>query len=327
VAAVSPPGPIEPGPIERGLPEHLELPGGRSLTVRAARSGDEERLAALYAALSPEDRHKRFFGASQPSARMLHSWVHAAEHGGVRLVAERDDGRIVGDAGVTLEHDGGHDAELDITVAADSRGWLGAYLLDTLVCIAGERGIDVVRAEVLRENVPMLTLLRARDAVSRGRDDPTTVSLLIGATDEVPHWPERRAGSERVLVESPSADWHAAESLRSRGIEVIVCRGPSARPHAACPALEGRPCPLVEEADAVVFALPLADEKARAVLTSHAHRCPRIPLCVEADPGSEAALPPGTPVLDRDDPLAGDQVLEALGRTDVALPHRRRPET
>jgi hypothetical protein len=81
----------------------------------------------------------------------------------------------------------------------------------------------------------------------------------------------------------------------------------------------------VEEADAVVFALPLADEKARAVLSSHAGRCPRIPLCAEADPGGDEAFPPGTTVLDRGDPLAGDAVLHALGHTDVALPHRNPP--
>lgn len=51
-----------------------------------------------------------------------------------------DDGeRIVGEAEYILLPGG--DGELAITVAPDWRGWLGPYLLDTLLEVAASRGV------------------------------------------------------------------------------------------------------------------------------------------------------------------------------------------
>jgi hypothetical protein len=129
-----------------------------------------------------------------------------------------------------------------------------------------------------------------------------------------------------VLVESPSAGWHAAGPARSNGLEVAVCPGPRSADH-HCPVLRGEPCPLVDEADAVVFSLPLDDPDARRVLEAHPELHPDTVLCVESrDEPTEAdvPLPEKAVALDADDPLETDAVVRALGR-EPHLPRRSPP--
>ena len=67
-----------------------------------------------------------------------------------------------------------------------------------------------------------------------------------------------RSDRRRILVEAPEDQWgFVARWARSRlaGRDVIVCGGPEATPD--CPVLQGEPCPLAEEADAVVAGLEL----------------------------------------------------------------------
>jgi acetyltransferase len=307
-----------------GVPESFPIGSGHTVTIRAAEPGDEAALATLYQQLSPADRHRRFFSAYQPSADLLHDWVHVADEGGFRLVAVLDGGRIVGDTGFFRDHEGSPDAEFDITVEDDERGWLGPFLLDTLVNIAAAQGIETLRAEVLVENGPMMSVIHARGWVNDGHEDRTTVTLLIGTGDAVAHWPESSAGHDRVLVESPSGDWHGAESLRSFGAEVVVCPGPGRRRQPHCPVLQGGRCPLVEVADAVVFDLPLDDPDARTVLTDHLTH-PGLVVCRERPSDDLAPDPSDRHVvrLAAGDPLVAEAVLEAIHETPTELPRRR----
>jgi len=297
------------------------LAGGSTLTVRVAEPDDERRLIRFYDQLTPDDQYRRFFNLAHPWTHLVHDWVRLEPDKGVRLLAELDGGEVVGDCGYFVLEEGGDAAELDITVTPRFRGWLGPYLLDNLVDVAASHGIESLRATVLRTNRPMLALLQARGEVTVGHDENTTVDLLISTRHGLPRWPA--GDGPRVLVETAEPDWHAADSARSFGMQVVVCPGPSGG--VECSELAGRPCPLARDADAIVFALSTADEDARAVLEAHPDLHPSTLLCVEARPedvGEVAVhLPDAVLRLHADDPMAAAEVLTRLG-FDPTLPHR-----
>ncbi|HEX6857607.1 MAG TPA: hypothetical protein VF204_20125 [Streptosporangiaceae bacterium] len=144
------------------------------------RRADAAGLDALFEGLSDDDRYRRFFGFSHPGPRFLEQLTRAAEEGGYRLVAvvSGTGDRIVGEAGYALLPDGNGDFAL--TVAAGWRGWLGPYLLDALVAAAAARGVPTLRADVLRENARMFTLLASRGYVTLRRAGPE-VQVAIDA--------------------------------------------------------------------------------------------------------------------------------------------------
>jgi hypothetical protein len=202
--------------------------------------------------------------------------------GGLVLVAEvgEADGarRLVADAGYAPSTSG--EPELALTVAPGWRGWLGPFLLDTLLEAAASRGIDALDAVILVENRAMMALARARGFVVVEHPDWTSARVRLSTSDRVPHWP---AGHDRprLLVEGAGGHWRAEEDARRAGFDVLTCPGPAAFPAGHCPVLEGRSCPLAAEADAIVFALPPDDERSRAVLAGHRELSPTTP--VEAD--------------------------------------------
>lgn len=101
----------------------MELPDGRTLTVRAVTRADVAALGALYASLTPDDLHSRFFSVFHPSPALFEGWIASAGGaGGFGIVAVTSNGteRIVGEAGYAPLPDG--DGELAIAVAPDWRG-------------------------------------------------------------------------------------------------------------------------------------------------------------------------------------------------------------
>lgn len=46
-------------------------------------------------------------------------------------------------------------AKFGLAVDADWRGWLGSYLLDSLLRAAAERGVPNLDADILLDNLPM----------------------------------------------------------------------------------------------------------------------------------------------------------------------------
>ena len=280
-----------------------DLPHGRTLTVRPVTPDDVDALVVLYERLTTDDLHMRFFSAFRPSRTWIADWVTAqVERGhGIVAVVRAEDGEewIAGDAGYVLLDDGS--GELAITVEPDCRGWLGPYLLDALVSDAAERGVPALQAEILMENQRMLSLVRFRPYATIGHGDWTTVRVVIGTTRETPVWlgPHDRP---RILVESAGGRWRTQEPAEAAGYHVMVCPGPRAGRRGRCPALEGRPCPLVEEADAVVVALP-QERFGAELLRAHEQVHPGVPVCVTVAKDPET----GEPV-----PLADDLTADVV---------------
>jgi len=93
-----------------------------------------------------------------------------------------------------------------------------------------------------------------------------------------------RAGGRppwRLLMESraPGVDIANFDAFRDAGFDVTVCEGPDESPD--CPLVRGEPCPLVDEADVVLF--DLDDLPARwAVLDALRASRPALPVVVRA---------------------------------------------
>lgn len=88
----------------------------------------------------------------------------------------------------------------------------------------------------------------------------------------------RGAHRIRLLIEDPSAtSFGDFARFRAYGFEVAVCAGPE---FGGCPLVRGEPCPLVEDADVVLWALDLDDPRSRAVLRTLRSTHPETPVVV-----------------------------------------------
>jgi len=297
----------------------VPLPGGRHLSIRLMRESDTAGLIALYGGLNEDDLYRRFFTAHVPPEAIVEKMTKVAERGGLGLVAviEAQHGTpaFVAEATYELLPDG--DAELGITVAESARGWLGPYLLDTLVGEAAARGVRNLQAEVLLVNRRMLAMLRARGiAVIDRADQPATIRVAIGTAGRMPTWPGGH-DRPRLLVEIPGGRWHAEAAVRTAGFQVLACPGPS-RGWSHCPALRGEPCPLAAEADIIVDAQP--GLPGRSLLEAHRLLHPSVPVCVEL-PTEEIDQDHRSTVIRRD---AGDVAVVGIVQR---LARKPRPES
>jgi hypothetical protein len=266
----------------------------------------------MYESLSHTDLYRRFFTVYRPGPKVLQKWIDRIPDRGRRLIVRRETGAVVADGGYVRSEDG--DAELDLVVVPEARGWLGGYLLDRLVTAARADGVRNLRADVLVENGPMLGLIHHRRYVNAGHDDHTVAHVLIAVGAETPQWTEAH-DRPRILIEGGGLGWIPDGLSRSLGVDVLQCPGPAATGR-RCPALQGRTCPLAAEADAVVCALDPHGQRDE-VLGAHHRLHGRTRLFVTADAGDAA------------EHLTGDRpALEAVARAlglPTALPRRPTP--
>ena len=248
-------------------------------------------LTALYETLDDEARHRRFFSIYHPPDSFFEKLVTIRERGGLGLVAVvRDqDGveRVVGEAGYEPLANG--DGELGITVDRSWRGWLGPYLLDALLEAAAVEDVPNLEADVLCSNLAMLTMLRCRGYALMPRDDWTVVRLLVRTGGRgTPSWPGPHE-APRLLVEGSGGHWRGVATAEEAGVQVLGCAGPDAPP-GDCPVLRGEPCPLVQEADAIMVSHPGDSEAWEALREAHARLHPGLPVVVDLRPDDEAHL-------------------------------------
>jgi hypothetical protein len=250
------------------------MPTGETVVVRRATPEDRDAVADLYERLDADDRYCRFFTGAGATREFVEHWLDAP--GGDVLVAMVGD-RAVGEAGYVLAASGWCD--LGITVDRAFRGWLGPFLLDAVLALAGERGHDAVVADVLATNRSMLALVASRGYAVLPSDDLAVVRVLLGTHGVVPGWSTRHA-RPRALVELGHAGSTAARALADAGYDVVACPGPdtSRARRWRCPALAGRTCPLVAGADVVVTTAG-GDARAAEVLAEVRRAHPGAPMC------------------------------------------------
>ncbi|MFT7598020.1 MAG: RimJ/RimL family protein N-acetyltransferase [Acidimicrobiales bacterium] len=235
----------------------LALDDHRTLTIRHASPDDREALAGLYQRMSTADLHRRFFSGGQPLDSFLDRWIDLEGHGGLCLVAElNEDGPLlVGDAGFSPQADG--DVELGIAIDPDYRGWLGAWLLDSVFRHAQAWGIPNIQALILADNRAMMALAKRRGFVVLDHPDFSKVRLTMSTDGHVPSWPKKKL-HPRVVIETNRTRWRGESQLREAGFDVAICPG-SCTAAGHCPVLDDEHCPLLDGADAVIVDLPPDD--------------------------------------------------------------------
>lgn len=271
----------------------VTLPRDQVLEIRPVAEEDIDGLEALYAGLDDDALYRRFFSIYHPPRSFFEKMTRIRERGGLGLVAtvrpvEGGPARIVGEASFELLANG--DGELAITVERAWRGWLGPYLLDALLEAAAEEDVPNLEADVLCSNPAMLTILRCRGYALMPRDDWSVVRLLVRTGGRgTPRWPGPH-DAPRLLVEGSGGHWRGVTAAEEAGVAVLGCAGPDAPP-GDCPVLRGEPCPLVEEADAILVRHPGDSAAWEALREAHARAHPGIPVLVELRP--EGELRPG----------------------------------
>ena len=209
-----------------GGEESLLLVDGRSVAVRPTAPDDEDRLAALFAGLSPESRAMRF-GAARGGLSEQEAAAMATAPGpsgaGLIAVAGGESERAVALARFE-RNPGASEAELALVVDDAWQGLgLGTGLTERLLARAREDGLDALWALVRPDNRRMRTVFRdlaagaAREV--RGRDG-LMVRLPTG-------WDARleEAETERFARAAAAS---LAPLFRPRSIAVV---GASRDPH------------------------------------------------------------------------------------------------
>lgn len=162
-------------------PSRFTLSDGRSVSVRRARPGDEQRVQAFVAGLSWQSRYQRFFvGVRElPPEVLRRMLVDDAAHTCTLLAWNAADASVV--VGMAeYQRTDAFDVEVAVVVGdAWRRVGLAACLLCELAARSVGWGIERVHAEILRDNVAALSLARhAGCAIEPGRAGGGSVRIV-----------------------------------------------------------------------------------------------------------------------------------------------------
>jgi len=144
------------------LVESHRLKSGRLVLVRPIHPQDETLVQSFVRGLSPRSRYFRFHNAIRElDPRMLHAATHVDYRRHLALIAEWFDGDAeveIGAARYFVRKDGAT-AEFAIAIAdAWQRQGLARHLLQRLMAIAEQRGLERFEGDVLEENHAMVGL-------------------------------------------------------------------------------------------------------------------------------------------------------------------------
>lgn len=139
------------------------LRNGRSVTFRALKPEDRSAMLSAVRRVSSQSLYRRFFGPKHAfTDEETDFFVNVDFVTHVALVAEVDEGgkeTIIGAGRYIVAEPG--TAELAFAIIDEYQGQgIGKALLRHLILIARKTGLQQLVAEVLAENVPMLTLFR-----------------------------------------------------------------------------------------------------------------------------------------------------------------------
>ena len=154
---------ISPYPDQYTAP--FRLRDGTEVTVRAIRPEDEPLIVALHARHSEHTIRMRFFSLVKTLSRDSLARLCRLDYDGAMAlvaVARTEAGeQIWGVSRYYLDRQTG-EAEFALVVDdAHQRQGLGRHLMQRLIVIARERGVRRLVGQVLRENGPMLDLMRS----------------------------------------------------------------------------------------------------------------------------------------------------------------------
>ena len=181
------------------VPDEVVLRQGARLLIRPIRAADADALVGLHARLSADTIYRRYFGARPHLARAdVERFTRVDGRARFALVAVRGSDLV---AVARYEgRPGASSAEIAVVVddALQHQG-VGRLMLERLVDVAHEAGLETLAADVLAGNTAMLALLRTLGLPRRTESDGDTVSVLVELNrDELP--PPRRERARRHLA-------------------------------------------------------------------------------------------------------------------------------
>ena len=159
------------------------LNDGSSVTIRAARPDDKERLVTAFLALGPRSIYARFFHAktelSEQELRQLTEIDYVSAVVLLATIGAQPQETVIGLGRYVAS---GGSAEVAFVVADDYAGrGIGGRLLDHLTHIARKNGMTKFEADVLEDNAPMLAVFRdsGLPMTSTHADGVMHVTLLL----------------------------------------------------------------------------------------------------------------------------------------------------
>ena len=182
-------------------PDEVVLRDGTSLEVRPIRPTDADALVALHARLSADTIYRRYFGVRPHLAPAdVDRFTQVDGRARFALVALRGPDLV---AVARYEgRPGQRSAELAVVIddALQHQG-VGRLMLERLLDVAREAGLDTIEADVLAGNAAMLGLLRRLGLPQRRETDGETASVSIDLTAaELP--PERLERARAHLAQA-----------------------------------------------------------------------------------------------------------------------------
>jgi GNAT superfamily N-acetyltransferase len=167
--------------------ETRRLADGTLVRLRLLRPTDRAKLLAGFAELSEASRYSRFFTAMpELPERMLERLLHTDDRNHVAIAAEAGD--VAPDSApgygvarfLRLEETPDVAEAAVVVVDRMQRRGLGKLLLSRLAAAARERGITRFRAEVLRTNHAVVSLLDGVDGAEAPRFDGPVAIYELG---------------------------------------------------------------------------------------------------------------------------------------------------
>jgi GNAT superfamily N-acetyltransferase len=171
------------GTVLRDHEEHLTLllPDGAEVVVRAANRDDFDEVQRLHQRSTAGTVQRRYLGGGGPGETRLRRLLEPA--GGLTLVAESADGRIVATANLLAEGDLGEVALL-VEDGWQRRG-IGTALLRRLLARAERSRFAAVVAHTTADNAAMLQTMRRFGAGTVDRDGEL-VSVTLPVRHQAP---------------------------------------------------------------------------------------------------------------------------------------------
>jgi GNAT superfamily N-acetyltransferase len=189
---------LSPETRERIRKDHV-FKGGLKARIRAIKPTDESMLRDLFYNLSESSVYFRYFSPrrSMPH-KNLQEYVNLQEDKGISLVVTigpREKLRMVAEGRYVKSED---DTFPDVAFIVDEnyhgRG-IGTFLLNYLIELAKERGIEGFRADVLPSNDPMLKILERLPCVTHSRFQDGTVTIRFRFDELKSSEPEKPSGA------------------------------------------------------------------------------------------------------------------------------------
>jgi acetyltransferase len=160
------------------------LPDGATLMLRPIRPEDEPLIDEMYKTISEEAFHSRFFQAAKNASHEMHirqcSIDYDREMGIVAEIMQDDNRRIVG-IGTLMTDAGQKSGEYAVLVHDDYQGkGLGYKLVDVLIGIAQDKGLEEIYGIILSNNRKMINVSKKLGFIAEGLPDGMTkVKLLL----------------------------------------------------------------------------------------------------------------------------------------------------